>query len=392
MIDRSLLARFLPELIALRRDLHASPETAFEERRTAALVTEHLERWGLRVHRGLAGTGVIGSLHHGDGPAFGLRADMDALDVDEAPGLAHGSRVAGKMHACGHDGHTVMLLGAAHYLAETLGFRGTVHFLFQPAEENLAGGRVLVEEGLFERFPMAGIFGLHNWPGLDAGALGIRPGPVMAASGFFELRLIGRGGHGAYPHKARDPIVAAAQILLAWQSLVSRQTDPLEAAVISVTQIHAGRAQNVIPEQLWLAGTTRSFKEEIQTALEQGMRQMAGHIARAFGLRAELSYDRRYRATVNSPAETAMVLAAMEETAAPGRVRTDLPPTMGAEDFGWLLSRCPGAYGVIGNGTEGRHGSSLHNPEYDFNDEIIPVGIAFWVNLVRRLLPMPTAS
>ncbi len=387
MIDWALLRGWQPELAALRRQLHARPETAFEETETADQVARRLKERGLEVHAGLAGTGLIASLSVGSGPSIGLRAEMDALDLDERPGLTHMSRAPGKMHACGHDGHTVMLLGAARYLAERHGFSGTVHFLFQPAEENRAGARVLIEEGLFERFPMRAIFGLHNRPGLKAGCLGIRAGPVMAAADFFELRLIGRGGHGAYPHKARDPIVAAAQVILAWQSLVSRQTDPIDAAVLSVTQILGGRTTNVIPEEVWLAGTTRSFKESVQDHLEKGMAQMAALIARAHGMRAEFDYQRRYRATVNSPRETAWAEAAMRDTVGSDGLRKDLPPTMGAEDFGWLLSRCPGAYGVIGNGTRGRHGRSLHSPDYDFNDQIIPVGVAYWVNLVRRILP-----
>ena len=388
MLDRRLLQQLLPELVAFRQDLHAHPETAFEERRTAARVAQVLEQCGFEVHRGLARTAVIGTLSRGEGPAVGLRADMDALDLTETTALTYASRQPGKMHACGHDGHTTMLLGAARYLAQSRDFRGTVYFIFQPAEENLAGGRVMVEEGLFERFPMQAVFGLHNWPCLEAGSMGVRAGPVMAASDFFHLRLIAQGGHGAYPHRARDPIVTAAQIITAWQTIISRHTDPLESAVISVTQIHGGHTTNVIPEEVELAGTTRAFKSDIQDMIESRMRQMAEHIAEAHDMQALLAYDRRYRATVNSEREVEQALAAMRATVGEARVRTDLPATMGAEDFGWMLHRCPGAYGMIGNGTEGAPGRSLHNPGYDFNDAIIPTGVAYWVNLVHTLLPV----
>lgn len=387
MNDGPELGRLCAELTALRRDLHAHPEIAFEEVRTADRVAAELTRCGIPIQRGLARTGVVGTLARGEGPAIALRADMDALALDEASGLPHASRLAGRMHACGHDGHTTMLLGAARWLAEHGGFRGTVYFIFQPAEENLAGGRVMVEEGLFERFPASAVFGLHNRPGLPAGVMGVRPGPVMAAADFFELRLTGTGGHAAYPHRTRDPIVAAAAIVTAWQTLVSRGTDPMESAVVSVTRIQGGTSDNVIPETVVLAGTVRSFRDEVQSVLEAGLRQMADGIAAAHGVRAELSYDRRYRATVNSLRETEQALAAMERTVGPERVRRDLVPTMGAEDFGWMLERCPGAYGLIGNGTQGAHGRALHNPGYDFNDAIIPVGVRYWVNLVRGLLP-----
>ena len=375
-------AHLLDELTAFRRDLHAHPETAFEEFRTARRVAERLRSWGLQVHTGLARTGVVGTLVRGDGPVIGLRADMDALDLQEADGPPYVSQHPGRMHACGHDGHVTMLLGAARYLSENPGFRGTVRFIFQPAEENVAGGRVMVEQGLFERFPMDAVFGLHNMPGMEAGRLGVRPGIVMAAADFFDLTLSGGGGHGAYPHKLRDPIVTAAQIVTGWQTLVSRQTDPLESAVISVTRIHGGSSCNVIPDEVELSGTVRAFSEAVQDQLESGMRRMVEGIASAHGVSAELDYDRRYRATVNTRRESALMLQAMSATVGAERVDDDLPPTMGAEDFGWMLTRCPGAYGVIGNGTGGSHGAGLHSPGYDFNDAIIPSGVAFWINLV----------
>jgi amidohydrolase len=387
LTEEAFLNELATHLIELRRDLHAHPETAFAEERTSGIVAENLGELGLAVHRGLAGTGVVGTLARGEGPAIGLRADMDALDVRECTELPYASSVPGRMHACGHDGHTAMLVGAARYLAEHGGFRGTVHFIFQPAEENLAGGRVMVEQGLFERFPMQRVFGLHNWPGLEAGHLGVRPGPVMAAADFFRLRLEGVGGHAAYPHRARDPIVAAAAIIGAWQTLVSRSTDPLDAAVVSVTRIQGGQSGNVIPAEVELTGTVRSFRPEVQASLEQGLRRISEGIAAAHEVMAKLTYERRYRPTVNHAREVELCLRAMERTVGKERVHGDLPPTMGAEDFGWMLERCPGAYAMIGNGIQGAHGRALHNPGYDFNDEIIPVGVGYWVNLVRECLP-----
>ncbi|MCG6860029.1 MAG: amidohydrolase, partial [Chromatiaceae bacterium] len=321
------------------------------------------------------------------GPSIGLRAEMDALELREGTALPYASRYPMRMHACGHDGHAVMLLGAAQYLAERVGFRGTVHFIFQPAEENLAGGKLMVDEGLFGRFPMMAVFGLHNRPGLEAGLMGVRTGPVMACADFFELRLTGVGGHAAYPHTAKDPIVVAAQIISAWQSLVSRGTDPLQSGVVSVTRIQGGHTTNVIPAEVSLAGTVRAFREDVRLGLETGLRRLAESIAAAQDVRAELAYERRYRATVNSETEVQYVLEAMERTVGAQRLCRDLALSMGAEDFGWLLERCPGAYGVIGNGTEGSHGRPLHNPEYDFNDAVIPIGVRYWVNLVRQLLP-----
>jgi amidohydrolase len=390
--DKALIGRWREELLHIRRDLHAHPEIAFEERRTAERVADLLTAWGVEVECGLAGTGVVGVLRHGDGPALGLRADMDALAMCEQATHAHVSTVSGKMHACGHDGHMAMLLGAARYLSVRRFFHGTVYFIFQPAEENEAGGRVMVEQGLFERFPMQAVFGLHNRPGMPAGWLGARAGPVMAAADFFTLTLTGEGGHGAYPHQARDAIVAAAHIISGWQTLVSRRTDPLAAAVISVTEIHGGSSYNVIPETVSLAGTVRAFEASLQDELEAGMRQMASGMAAAHGVCAQLDYQRRYRATVNNANESARMLRAMRATVAADSVTEELPPTMGAEDFGWMLQRCPGAYGVIGNGTAGAHGASLHSPGYDFNDEVIPVGVAFWVNLVDEWLGDPAAS
>lgn len=384
MTEDPYFERLCAGLVELRQDLHAHPEIAFEERRTSDLVAARLRESGFDVHCGLAKTGVVGTLKRGDGPTIGLRADMDALELSERTGLAYASRHVGRMHACGHDGHTTMLLGAAQYLAERGGFSGTLHLVFQPAEENLAGGKLMVDDGLFERFPMAAVFGLHNRPGLEAGLMAARAGPVMACADFFELQLTGVGGHAAYPHTTRDPIVAAAQIISAWQTLVSRGANPLESAVVSVTRIQGGHTTNVIPENVSLAGTVRAFREDVRLDLATGLRRMAESIAGAHGVTAELSYEHRYRATVNSQAEVEAALSAMERTVGAQRVRRDLEASMGAEDFGWMLERCPGAYAMIGNGAESR---PLHNPEYDFNDAVIPVGVLYWVNLVRQLLP-----
>ncbi|NEV61413.1 M20 aminoacylase family protein [Thiorhodococcus minor] len=387
MNDRLAFEALCAELAALRQDLHAHPEIAFREERTSALVAERLAALGLEVDRGLAGTGVVGTLRRGEGGTIGLRADMDALPLDEQTGLGYASRHEGLMHACGHDGHAAMLLGAATWLARHGGFRGTCHFVFQPAEENLAGGKRMVEEGLFERFPMDAIFGLHNWPGIEAGFMGVRSGPVMASADFFELRICGTGGHAAYPHRARDPIVAAAQIVNAWQTLVSRSCDPLAAAVISVTRIRGGTTDNVIPDRVTLGGTVRSFDEAVRQGIEQGMRRMADGIAAAHEVVVTLDYERRYRSTVNDQAAAAVALSAMERVVGSERIVRDLPPTMGAEDFGWMLAACPGAYVMLGNGTQGAHGRALHNPGYDFNDAVIGVGVRYWVELVRKALP-----
>jgi len=380
------LAPLIPELEAFRRDLHAHPETAYQEQRTAGRVAERLAAWGLEVHRGLAGTGVVGVLRRGAGRRIGLRADLDALAMAEANDLPHRSRHPGRMHACGHDGHTAMLLGAARLLAARPEWRGTLYFVFQPAEENEAGGRRMVEEGLFDRFPMDAIFGLHNWPGLPLGEGGVRSGAVMASADFFHVELVGRGAHAAYPHRGRDPIVAAAALVQALQGLVSRETGPLDAAVVSVTRLDAGDSLNVIPERARLAGTVRALDEGVRTALEVGVRRVAEGIAAGHRMGLEFAYERRYRTTVNDPHQAALMLAAMAATLGAGKAHDDLPPTLGAEDFGWMLAACPGAYGVLGNGTEGRFAAGLHNPRYEFNDALIPYGVAFWVNLAEGAL------
>ena len=378
---------YVPEMVAMRRDLHAHPETAFEEHRTSARVAAELERLGLAVHRGLAGTGVVGTLRAGDGPrAIGLRADMDALDVPELNDFEHRSRHPGKMHACGHHGHTTMLLGAARYLAETRNFDGTVHFIFQPAEESEGGGEVMVREGLFERFPVNAVFGMHNWPGTPIGRFGLRAGPMMAGTNRFEIRVTGRGGHAAMPHQGIDPIVTGSALVQALQTLTSRNVSPLDSAVVSVTQFHAGDTWNVIPAEVLIRGTTRAFTPGIQDLLEAGMGRVCEGIAAAHGCQVMLRYERNYPPLVNSDRESQIARSVLEGMVGADNVLWDCAPTMGGEDFAFMLQARPGCYVFIGNGP-GESGCMLHNPRYDFNDDILALGASYWVRLVEHYLP-----
>ncbi len=384
LIDR--LKALHADMTAWRRDIHAHPETAFEETRTAQLVAERLASFGVDVHRGLAKTGVVGTLRAGTGErAIGLRADLDALHIHEQNEFAHRSRHPGRMHACGHDGHTTMLLGAARYLAETRRFDGTVYFIFQPAEENEGGGRAMVEEGLFDRFPMAGVYGLHNWPGLPAGTFGVLPGPMMASSDVFEIAVTGRGAHGAMPHTGVDPVVAASALVQALQTIPSRTLDPIEPAVVTVTQFHAGDAWNVIPEQAILRGTTRAFRPTVQDQIEAGIRRVCAGIDATHGTHSSVRYERRYPPTINHPRETGIAVAAMAAVVGAQNVRTDLPPTMGAEDFAFMLQAKAGCYAFLGSGGS-EAGCILHNPRYDFNDDILPIGASYWATLVEQVL------
>ncbi len=377
-----------PEMTAWRRDLHAHPETAFEEHRTSDFVAGKLESFGIEVVRGLAGTGVIGVLkgaREGKG-AVGLRADMDALHIHEETNQPHASKVPGKMHACGHDGHTAMLLGAARYLAETRNFDGTVYLIFQPAEEGEGGARVMIEEGLFERFPMRRVFGLHNWPGMPVDSFAIRPGALMAASDRFTITLNGRGSHAAMPQLSRDPVFGAAQLVLALQSIVAREVDPNEQAVVSVTQLQGGDTFNVIPSSVFLCGTARSFTPEVRDLIERRMGEITQGIAAALGMTAEFAYERGYPPTVNHEAETELAAEAAAEIVGAGNVDRAPPPRTGAEDFAFMLERTPGSYILMGNGpADGER--LLHNPNYDFNDESLPVGASYWARLVERVLP-----
>ena len=378
---------FLAELTALRRDIHAHPELAFDENRTADIVARELERYGLEVHRGIAKTGVVGVLRAGTSSRMiGLRADMDALPLCELNEFPHHSKHQGKMHACGHDGHTAMLLGAARYLADNPDFDGIAVFIFQPAEDSEGGAAVMIEDGLFERFPVEAVFGLHNWPGIPVGEMMAMPGPVMAGTCAFEIIVRGHGCHAAMPHQGIDAIVTGAQLVQALQTVVSRTLHPCESAVVSVTQFHAGEAWNIIPEEVILRGTIRTFKPEIQEAVERAIERLCSGIAAANGAQINVHFDHRYPPTVNSPAEAKFCQQVAAEVFGADKVLTDILPSMGAEDFAYMLNEKPGCYVWLGNGP-GTGGCTLHNPHYDFNDELLTLGASYWVNLVRRWLP-----
>ena len=374
-------------LVALRRDLHAHPELAFEEHRTSDIVSDFLTAAGIEVHRGLAGTGVVGILRGGSGKrAIGLRADMDALPLHELNPFPHRSRHDGRMHACGHDGHTAMLLAAAEYLAASRHFDGTAYFIFQPAEETVGGARVMIEEGILDRFPMQQVFGMHNWPGLPAGQFAVHAGPVMACADQFDISVRGHGAHAAMPHQGYDPLLAGTALVQALQSIVSRNVDPLDSAVLSVTRFHAGEAYNIIPDQVEIGGTVRAFRPEVEDQVETAMERQCAGIAAGFGLQAALDYRRGYPPTVNSPAEAEICRIVASHVAGEEQVLTTLPPSMGAEDFAYFLRERPGCYIWIGNGLK-EGGCMLHNPHYDFNDEILTLGASYWVRLVEHLLP-----
>jgi hippurate hydrolase len=378
---------FLAELVALRRDIHAYPELAFHEKRTAAIVARELERYGLEVHQGLAGTGIVGVLRAGSGKRMiGLRADMDALPLVEHNTFAHCSRHPGQMHACGHDGHTVMLLGAARYLAARPDFDGTAVFIFQPAEEAEGGAKVMIAEGLFARFPVESVYGLHNWPGIPVGKMAILAGPVMASTCRFEIIARGRGCHAAMPHQGADAVVAAASLVQALQTVVARNLHPCAAAVVSVTQFHAGSAWNVIPDEAVLRGSLRSFEPEVQSQAEQAIERLCGGLAAAYGVEITVKFEHRYPPTINSAPETEICRRAARAFLGADKVQTDLEPSMAAEDFAYMLEAKPGCYAWLGNGP-GADGCTLHNPRYDFNDDALPIGVTYWVKLVQTILP-----
>ena len=377
---------FHRELTAWRRDIHRHPETAFEERRTSDMVAERLGSFGIAVHRGLAETGVVGTLKVGSGGrAIGLRADMDALPMQELNQFAHASIHAGKMHACGHDGHVTMLLGAARVLAAEGGFDGTVHFIFQPAEESRGGGRRMIQDGLFEKFPVESVYGMHNLPGLPAGHFATRVGPLMAAADELDILVRGIGGHAAMPHRAADPILAGAHVVTGLQSIVSRNTDPLESAVVSMTMFHGGEVNNVIPDRAKLTGSVRTFKPEVQDRVIADIERIASHTAEAFGCTAEVDYRRGYPPTINSRKEAEFACSVAGKLG--GSVNADIPPIMGSEDFSFMLQARPGCFMFIGNGDGPVGGCMVHNPNYDFNDAILPTGVRYWVELVRSALP-----
>lgn len=383
-------------IAALRRDIHAHPELCFEEARTGDLVARQLEAWGIEVHRGLGRTGLVGVIRNGTSDrAVGLRADMDALPIQEHNHFGHASRHAGKMHACGHDGHTAMLLAAAQYLARHRHFDGTVYLIFQPAEEGGGGAREMMRDGLFQRFPMEAIFGAHNWPGLKAGQIAVKTGPCFASSNEFKIVLRGKGCHGAMPHMGTDPVPAACQMVQAFQTILTRNKHPLDTGVISVTMIHTGEATNVIPESCEMQGTVRTFTTPVLDLIERRMRQIAQSTAEAFELECDFEFDRNYPPTVNHDAESAFIREVGTELLGADNVQ-EFVPTMGAEDFSYFLQEKPGCYFVIGNG-DGTHRDSghglgpctLHNPSYDFNDELIPIGASLWVRVAERWLNRP---
>ena len=382
-----------PEMATLRRDLHAHPELCFQEARTADVVAARLAHWGIPVHRGLGTTGVVGVVKAGTSDrAIALRADMDALPMQEFNTFAHASQHTGKMHACGHDGHTAMLLAAAQYLSTHRHFDGTVYLVFQPAEEGGGGAREMIKDGLFEKFPVQAVFGMHNWPGGEAGQFAASAGPVMASSNEFTITLRGKGGHAAMPHTVQDPVPVACQMVQAFQTIVSRNLKPIDAGVVSVTMIHAGEATNVVPDSCELRGTVRTFTLDVLDLIEQRMREIAQHTAAAFGMVCEFEFVRNYPPTINSESAVEVARRVMAGIVGEARVR-EQEPTMGAEDFAYMLQAKPGCYGFIFNGdgahrTRGHGGGpcTLHNPSYDFNDQLIPLGATYWVRLAETWL------
>ena len=396
------IMKLLPEVLesaeviqAIRRDIHAHPELCFEEKRTSDVVAKKLESWGIKIHRGLGKTGVVGIIEGslGKGRSIGLRADMDALPLQEHNQFEHASQYPGKMHACGHDGHVAMLLGAAQYLAQHREFKGTVHFIFQPAEEGGGGAREMIRDGLFDLFPCDAVFGMHNWPGIPVGDFAVTPGPMMASSNEFQITVKGKGGHAALPHNSADPVFAASQIIGSLQAIITRNKRPVDAAVLSITQFHAGDASNIIPDSAWIGGTVRTFTIEVLDLIESRLRQIASATAQAFDCSAEVTFSRNYPPTINHEKETAFAIDVMKELVGEQHVNPRVDPTMGAEDFAFMLQEKPGCYVFIGNG-DGDHRSQghglgpcqLHNPCYDFNDQLLPLGSTYWVRLVERYL------
>jgi amidohydrolase len=376
--------RYHAELTAIRQDIHANPELGLEEHRTAELVAQKLEEWGIEVHRGVGGTGVVGVLRSGNGEAtIGLRADMDALPIEEANEIPYRSRNSGRMHACGHDGHTTMLLGAARYLAESRNFNGTVNFIFQPGEEGIGGALAMLKDGLFQRFPCNAVFGMHNRPGMPVGKYGITPGTAMAGGGFFDITITGKGAHGARPEDGVDPVLVACHVGAALQSIVARNVSPSDTAVLSVTRIQSGDAYNVIPQTATLAGTVRTMKRETMALVEQNMQRIVTGVASAFGALAEVDFRLIFAPLLNHKEQTQAIADAAAELVGDGNVNRAQNPAMASEDFSFMLEQVPGAYINLGNGDS----ASVHNHRYNFNDEAIPFGSALYARLVERQLP-----
>ena len=382
------IAEFAADMTDWRRDIHAHPELGFEEHRTSALVAEKLESWGIAVTRGIAGTGLVGTLRAGTGGrAIGIRADMDCLRMSEENDLPWRSTVPERMHACGHDGHTTMLLGAARYLAETRNFDGTVHFIFQPAEEGPGGGKVMVEEGMFDRFPCDMVFGAHNDTSLPVGEMVATAGSVSAAADQFTITLRGRGGHAARPQRAIDPVVVGSHVVLALQTLVARRTSPLDSAVVSTCQFHAGTTDNVIPDSAMLNGTVRTLRAEVRDETERLLREVVTGTALAHGAEAVIEYERGYPSVVNDPEATERAARAATRLLGVGRVHRDHPPGMGAEDFSYMAEAVPGCFVRIGQSEGERFSNPVHTARYDFNDAILPIGASFWAGLVEQEMP-----
>ena len=394
--------QLLPEILAstdeiqvIRRNIHAHPELRFEENLTADLVAEALSSWGIPIVRGMGKTGVVGRLDGelGPGKMIGLRADMDALPLQEHNTFAHASRHAGKMHACGHDGHTAMLLGAAQYLSNHRDFKGSVIFIFQPAEEGGGGAREMIKDGLFKQFPCDAVFGLHNWPGIPVGDFGVTVGPMMASSNAFKITVKGRGGHAALPHNSADPVIAGVNVVQALQSIITRNKRPVDAAVLSITQFHAGETSNVIPDSAFIGGTVRTFTLEVLDLIETRLREITHGVAGAFDCSAEIEFIRSYPPLINHQQEVDFAVSVITDLVGAGHVDTQIDPTMGAEDFAFMVLEKPGCYVFLGNG-DGDHRAvghgmgpcQLHNPSYDFNDALIPVGVSYWVKLAQRFL------
>ncbi len=382
------------ELKNIRQTIHTYPELAFEEKKTSELIIHYLNKWDIPMIRGLAKTGVVGIISNGSSKkSIGLRADMDALPIQEQNNFKHKSVNNGKMHACGHDGHTAMLLGAAYYLSKNKNFSGTIYFIFQPAEEGAGGAKIMIEEGLFDKCQMDAVFGMHNWPGIKKGYMGAIDGCMMASSNEFELVINGKGSHAAQPHLGIDPITVAIQIAQSWQTIISRIKNPLDAGVLSITQIHSGKSTNVIPDSAIMIGTVRTFSEKLIDIIEKKMKEISESTAKGFGAKIQFDFKRNYPPLINHTKQTKFANEVMNEIVGKKNIITDLQPTMGSEDFAFMLQKKPGCYAFIGNG-DGDHRISghglgpcnLHNPSYDFNDEIIPIGSSYWVRLAEKFL------
>jgi len=392
LIDSVL--QFHTDLQKIRRDIHAHPELCYEENRTSDVIAQKLTEWGIPVLRGLGVTGVVGIVKNGSSErAIGLRADMDALPMRELNNFSHTSRHDGKMHACGHDGHTAMLLGAAHYLAKHRDFDGTVYLIFQPAEEGGAGAKRMIDDALFERCPMQAVFGMHNFPGMAVGTFGVTPGPMLASSSEFEVTIKGKGAHAAQPHQGIDPIMIAVQIAQSWQTIITRNKSPLDSGVLSITQIHAGSTTNVIPDEAKLIGTVRTFSLDVLNLIEQRMHDIAQHTAAAFDAQLEFKFHRSYPALINHAKETAFAVDVMRAIVGTDQVDAQMEPCLASEDFAFMLLEKPGCYVHIGNGggdhRDAGHGlgpCNLHNPSFDFNDDLLPIGATYWIRLAETYL------